>query len=285
MITTGCASESSSPVASTLFVSDYQASAIVQYDGATGAFERVFAAGSVQRVDRPARVRLGPAGALFSAGFGRSDIVRYAVTSGEMMDIFYWDTGLLEEPVQLRFDGDDLIVLGNDTANAVVISPDGVARRSFGNPVMRAAHDFAIGAERQLYVATDSHPQLGSAVQVWDLATGALLRHFGTIDEVATATSVALDHDGVLYVADGDLDRVVRFDPGTGALLDVFAAGFSRPISIDFGPDGAFYVLDAIGLHGFDATGARLGQLIAVGDGHLLRPRSFTFVADVALAP
>jgi sugar lactone lactonase YvrE len=296
MVAAGCADDGDgeptcdrcTPVASTLFVADRDGDAVLRYDGTTGAFIDVFAAGVSARVDRPSSVRLGPSGHIYLAGFGRGDIVRYDVQTGAMADIFYWDTILLEEPVELLFRGEELVVLGNDTRNAVVIDPAGVARQSFGPPNMRAAHDFVFGPDGNLYVATMSHPQLGSAIQVWSLETGQLLRHFGSHAELAGATSATMGPDGLLYVCDFDRDQVLRFDPITGVHAGVFVppgGGLIDPLSLDFGPDGALYVLDAIGVHRLDPdTGDELSVLVRVGDGQLQGPRSFTFVTEAAIA-
>nr|MBA3452967.1 hypothetical protein [Deltaproteobacteria bacterium] len=57
------------------------------------------------------------------------------------------------------------------------------------------------------------------------------------------------------------------------------------PVSIDFGPDGALYALDRIGIHRIDPdTGQELSLLIGVDDGHNELPRSFTFVTKTAIA-
>ncbi len=271
------------PTPSTLFVSDYDANAIVRYDGVTGEPLGVFATGAPQRVDRPAGVRLGPDGRLYTAGFGQGDIVRYDVRSGAMMGVFFWDTTLLEEPVELAFHGDDLVVLGNDTSNIVVLDRGGTPIAAFGNPVMRAAHDFVIGRDDLLYIATDSHPQLGIAIQVWDF-TGTMRRQFATPGEIAVASSLAFDRDGVLHVCDYDRGTVVRFDAATGESRGVLIDGLIRPVSLDFGLDGDLYVLDDTGVHRFDPrSGDPLGELARVGDGQLERPRSFTFVSEHAI--
>src|SRR5688572_12856706 len=113
LVLVGCAAEPVEP--STLLISDYRANAIFRYDGVTGEFLGTFAQGSEQRVDRPAGLRKGPDDQLYTAGFGRGEVVRYDLASGRMMDVFYWDTALLEEPVELAFHGNELVVLGNDT--------------------------------------------------------------------------------------------------------------------------------------------------------------------------
>lgn len=274
----GCAT--TDPAPSNLLVSDYAADAIFRFDGITGEYLGTFAAGSEQRVDRPAGVRRGPDGAFYAAGFGRGEIVRYDPT-GRMMDIFYRDTTLLEEPVELAFLDDALLVLGNDTASIVVIGHDGTASRSFGYPTMRGAHDFVLDGEIAI-VGTDSHAELGHAIQRWDIATGTLVDHFGTLAEIASATSVARVGDA-LVVADWERDRLVSYDAVTRAYRGVFADELEGPISLDLGPDGALYVLDRAGVHRLDAeTGARLASLVAADEtGTMLEfPRSLTFVTS-----
>jgi len=272
----GCAEAEPATVASQLFISDYRANAIFRYDGASGDFVGVFAEGSEQHVNRPAGVRLGPAHQLYAAGFGRGEVVRYDVHSGAMMDVFYWDTALLEEPVELAFRGDELVVLGNDTNNLVVIGPDGRAVRTFGYPIMRGAHDFAFGAGDRAYVATER------AIQVWDVATGVQLETFGTPDELALATSIAVGRDGVLVVADWERDRLVRY-AADGVFLGELVGGIESPISVDVGPDGALYVLGAAGLHRLDATTGDHLALLVARDDRLQWPRGFTFVSDAEL--
>jgi sugar lactone lactonase YvrE len=250
------------PEPSTVLISDYRANAIFRFDGVSGESLGTFAAGSEQRVDRPAGVRLGPSDQLYTAGFGRGEVVRYDLHSGAMMDIFYWDTALLEEPVELEFHGDDLVVLGNDTNNMVVIDPNGIATRTFGYPDIRRAHDFTIDHERVL-VATES------VIQVWDLASGTQLHEFGA-DHLAFATSIATDGE-TIYVADWELDRIVTFTTA-GDYLGTLPNVVNDPISIDFGPDGELYVLDHDGL-------SRLGgDRLIESAGQLQYPRSFLFV-------
>ncbi|MDQ3368903.1 MAG: hypothetical protein M3680_26055 [Myxococcota bacterium] len=277
MLTTlGCATTEPPPVASELLISDYRANAIFRYDGVTGAPAGVFAQGSAQRVDRPASVRLGPDGQLYAAGFGRGEVVRYDAHSGAMMDVFFWDTAALEEPVELVFRGDDLLVLGNDTNNAVLIGPDGRTVRSFGYPEMRNAHDFAVSGDDRMYIATDR------AIQVWDIASGTQLPAIASTGELAMAVGIALDPDGVVHVADWERGRITRHATD-GSALGVLIDGLVNPISLDFGPDGALYVMDARGVHRHDArTGDHLSLLVARDD-RLLYPRSFTFVSDAAV--
>ena len=193
-----------------LFVVDRGGDAVLRYDAATGEFIDVFAAGLEMRVDRPSSVRLGPDALLYLAGFGRGDVVRYDVRSGAMRDTFFLDSAVLEEPVELLFRGDDLVVLGHDTRSAVVIDRRGQLADELGYPDMRAAHDFAFGPDGLLYVGTDSHPQRGTSLQVWDMDGGAPVREFGARADLDAATGVAFGPDGLLYAADAYRNQVDR---------------------------------------------------------------------------
>lgn len=273
---------------STLFVSDRGNNTILRYDGRSGDFEDVFASGSEQRIDRPAGFRLGPSGHAYVAGFGRGDVVRYDLLTGALKDIFYWDTTLLEEPVDLVFRADELFVLGNDTGNVVVVDNTGTATRDFGYPEMTHALDLALANDQQtIYVGTEAD-QINGAIQAWDIASGRLVNRFGGFAELASATSIALRDDGTLYVCDWQRNQIVRFEPATGARIDVLvpesSGKLATPVGLDFGPDGALYVLDDQGIHRLDPdNGLALQLLIETGDGHNRRPRAFTFVTEHAM--
>jgi DNA-binding beta-propeller fold protein YncE len=270
---------------STVFLSDRGNDTILRYDGRNGDFEGVFAQGRAARIDRPASLRVGPTGYAYLAGFGVGDVVRYDLASGAMKDVFYWDTTLLEEPVELAFRGDEVLVLGNDTGNVVVLDATGNAVREVG--YMRNAHDMVLAPDqRTLFVGLEA--ESSARIQVWDVETGTLLREMGQPDELASGTSLALAPDGTLYACDWQREQIQRFDADTGALLDtVVASGTSLrvPVAIDFGPDGALYALDEAGLHRMDPeTGLELQLLVAARDGHNVRPRAFTFMTETAIA-
>lgn len=283
LLAAGCAVEPAcescaDPVGGALYVVDRGGDAILRYDPATGAFLDVFASGDDNRVERPSSIRRGPDGFLYMAGFGYGEIVRYDAVSAAMMGVFYWDTAELEEPVELLFRGDELLALGNDTNNVVVVDRAGTLVRNFGAPDMLGAYDCAFGPDGLLYVGVPSHVEHGTAIQVWDVETGTLRRHFGTYDQLASATGIAFG-DGMIYVADHERDRVVQFDAATGGPRGVLVdQGLVDPVSLDLGPDGALYIVDARGVQRF-ADGA-LSTFVAAGDGQLVAPRSVTFIAD-----
>jgi sugar lactone lactonase YvrE len=251
-----------------MFVADRSADRIVRFDGVTGDF-----LGELAAVDRPSSMRLGPDGALYVAAFGGSEILRFDARTGAAQARFFRNTEILEEPVELLFRGRELVVLGHDTQNAIVIDPSGTMVKDVGYPDMRAAHDFAFGDDGLLYVATQHDVVLGSAIQVWDVATGAMIDRFGTLAQIANATGIVAA-GGMLYVTDYERGRLIELDAERRP--HVIAVGLVHPISVELGPDGVFYVADERGIHRIARDGAYLSLFAPVGE-HLVGPRSVTF--------
>ncbi|HEY5946243.1 MAG TPA: hypothetical protein VIV40_12160 [Kofleriaceae bacterium] len=265
VVIAGCGDNAAPAPASVMFVADRTANRILQFDGVTGEF-----GGEVATVDRPSSVRFGPDHQLYVAAFGGSEILR--IEAGAPTG-FFRDTEILEEPVELIFRGPELVVLGHDTHNAVVIDPDGAMTHDVGYPDMRGAHDFVFGDDGLLYVATEHDVSLGTAIQIWDVQAGTMVGQLGTLDQLANATGIA-NVDGQLYVTDYERGRILRFD---GDAPVVIADDLVHPISIELGPDGLFYVIDARGIHRYAQDGTYVSLFVPIGD-HLVGPRSATFV-------
>jgi hypothetical protein len=209
---------------------------------------------------------------MYVAGFGDSEVLRVDIAARSVTDSFYRNTEILEEPVELIFRGPELVVLGHDTHNAIVIDPSGTMVYDVGYPDMRGAHDFAFGADGFLYVATEHDVTLGTALQVWQVETGAMIHHFGTLDQIANATGIVAI-DGDLYVTDYERGTLLRFTAGEP---HVIARGLVHPIAIELGPDGWFYIADDRGIHRYERDGSYVELFIARGE-HLVGPRSVTF--------
>ena len=262
-----CAGEPE-PAPSIMVVADRSADRLVAFDGVSGEW-----LGELASVDRPSSMRLGPDGMLYVAGFGRSEILRVDARAGGTLERFYRNTEILEEPVELLFRGTDLVVLGHDTHNAIVIDLTGAMVRDIGYPDMRAAHDFVFGDDGMLYVATQHDVELRAAVQVWDVALGTMVHRFGTQAQLANATGIVAV-DGVLYITDYERGRLIRFD---GDQPHAIAVGLVHPISLELGPDGLFYIADERGIHRIDRDGSYISLFVPTGE-HLVGPRSVTFV-------
>jgi sugar lactone lactonase YvrE len=266
-----CSNATSSPP-SVMFVADRTANQIVRFDGETGAFE-----GVVAEIDRPSSTRLGPDGALYVAGFGDSNIVRVDPWTGADLGELYRDTAVLEEPVELMFEGPELYVLGHDTHNAIAIEPGGTMIHDVGYPDMRGAHDFVFGPDGLLYVATEHDASTGMAMQVWNVELGDMVARFGTLDQLANATGIALVGNQ-LYVTDYERGTLVRFDSRCER-ADVLVDDLAHPISLELGPDGLLYVIDDAGIQRFTIEGDRAGLVVPRGE-YLVGPRSLTFVTS-----
>lgn len=256
------------PPASVMFVADRTANRIVRFDGVTGDW-----LGELAAIDRPSSVRLGPERMLYVAGFGDSAIVRIDARTGAPSGMFFQDTEILEEPVELVFRGAELVVLGHDTHNAIVIDPSGAMVHDVGYPDMRGAHDFVFGPGDLMYVATQYDVTLGSAIQVWDLALGAMVDRFASLDQLANATGIATVDDA-LYITDYERGQLVRF---SGHAMEILADDLVHPIGLELGPDGLLYVIDDRGIHRYATDGSYVSLFAAIGE-HLVGPRSATFV-------
>ena len=267
----GCGDNLSAPEPTSLFIADRGANRIVEFDGLTGDWVR-----DVTSVDRPSSVRLGPDRALYVAAFGRSEILRIDAGASHQ---FFQDTDILEEPVELLFRGSELVVLGHDTHNAIVIDPTGTMTHDVGYPDMRGAHDFAFAPDGLLYVATEHDVSLGTAIQVWDVNAGTMIGHFGSLDQLANATGIVAQGDD-LYITDYERGLILRFTDGVPTTI---ADGLTRPVSIELAPDGRFLVIDDRGVHRYDIDGSFITTLIPIGE-HLVGPRSSTSILTAELA-
>jgi hypothetical protein len=95
------------------------------------------------------------------------------------------------------------------------------------------------------------------------------------------------NNDGVqdLYIADRDLNAVLRYDGVTGAYIDTFvgtgSGGLNQPGDLAFGPDGDLYVSSEAGnqVLRYNASGAFL-DVVATG---LSQPIGITFGSDASL--
>ena len=131
-----------------------------------------------------------------------------------------------------------------------------------------------------------------SNVVAYDSHTGAFLGELiaagtGGIDD---PDSMVIGPDGMLYISSGTTlanSAVLRFDPDSGAFIDVFAAGggMLRPYGITFGPDGLLYVASFLSdeLLRYDGTTGAFVDVFATGDGlpgGLNGPNGLTFGPD-----
>ena len=93
--------------------------------------------------------------------------------------------------------------------------------------------------------------------------------------------------DGNLYVASAGTDSVLRYNAGTGQLIDTFvtanSGGIDDPFGLAFGPDGNLYVGSASthAVYRYNgANGAFIDTYVSAGTGGLNVPRGVLFGVD-----
>ncbi len=148
------------------------------------------------------------------------------------------------------------------------------------------------GPDGNLYVGDLTFGPNGQEGRImkFDGTTGTtLLEIGGPSGSTSLAYPRGLDFgpDGNLYVSSSSSSEVLRFDPNTGVLIDVFipagTGGLAAPTGLVFGPDGDLYVVDRVGsvVRKYDATtGAYLGDFVAPGAGGMVFPIGLTFGPD-----
>jgi DNA-binding beta-propeller fold protein YncE len=125
---------------------------------------------------------------------------------------------------------------------------------------------------------------LPGSVTEFNGASGTFVRQF-TGGGLADPEGITFGPDGKMYVANGD--SIVRFDPTTGALIDVFvtpgSGGLSGGRDVTFGSDGNLYATSSGSTGGvlkYSGTdGSFLGAFVGPGS-DLSLPRGLVFNPD-----
>ena len=99
--------------------------------------------------------------------------------------------------------------------------------------------------------------------------------------------SLTFGPDGLLYVTSFNGDQVLRYNPDTGAFVDVFvttgSGGLNTPSAAVFGADGQLYVtgLNSQNVLRYDGTNGNFSDaFVTAGSGGLAGPESLAFGPD-----
>jgi DNA-binding beta-propeller fold protein YncE len=197
----------------------------------------------------------------------------------------------LELPVGLAVDEKDrLFVSDSKTHQITCFNSDGTFESAFGAADLRRPGGMAVDdALHRLYVVDGG----GKRIAIFDLDSLKLLRYIGQIksggdinEGMDYPNSIAIDPDGLIYVTDAVIARVVVYDTegnfvrSWGKRGD--AAGlFGRPRGIAIDADGHVYVADAL-LNRMQIFSPEGTPLLAVG-GNGVGPGQFMLMAGVAI--
>ena len=264
-----------------LFVSSFTQNSVRRYDEATGNFLGTFIAAGSGGLSAPHRALFGPDGAFYVASANNDRILRYDGVTGAFLGIFA-SAPQLDYPVDMLWGPDgnlyvssqlnDSIVRFNGSTGAFidVFVPSGSG--GLGGP---SGIQF-FGSD--LFVAG----RFSNAAYRYDGLTGAFELEIGT-GVLPTAFGLDFGPDGNLYVASGGGQRVMKFNPISGANLGTFVAsgsgGLSGAIGAEFGTTGQLYVasFNTDSIKAYDGTtGAYLADRVAAGSGGLDSPNYFT---------
>ncbi len=213
---------------------------ILRYDVPTGDYIGQFAVGGL--LDRPVDVEVrDDNGNILVSNFDRPSnnaVVEYAPDGTFIRTLSDMS---LEEVTATKVFGDRIYALANDTRRVGVFDDaTGDFLSSFGGPSPTAPsinfpRDMEFNSQGELFISVE----LTNRIQVWDAQTGTFLRDFGS--EIVISDGLTFGPDGLLYVSDFGDDTIKRFNPGTGAFVDVFT-NIVDPTDLGFGPDGDLYV-------------------------------------------
>lgn len=224
------------------YVSSLSTNQVMRYSGSTGAplpsggnSGAVFAQGG--GLSLPEGIVFGADGNLYVSGALSNDVLKYNGTTGAFIGTFASGNGL-SSPTGLVFGPNgDLFV--NSSGNNQVLEFNGTTGafvKVFANSSMSGPLDLKFSpVNGNLYVSNNT----STTISEFNGTTGALITTF-TGGGLNGPAGLAFGADSLLYVSSLNTNQVLRFDPATGAFVDVFvtagSGGLNQPDFLSFGP-------------------------------------------------
>ncbi len=214
------------------------ASAVLRYNGTTGAFIDTFVTSGAGGLSNPGAfgMAFGPDGNLYVASGGTNQVLEYNGTTGAFIKVFVSaGSGGLNYPRAVTFGSDGSLYVTSSRTSSI-LRYQGPLASSPGAPLP------APGQSGATFVAPSS---------------GGLLSPIYAI----------FGPDGNLYVDGSQTVGILRYNGTTGAFIDTFVPGGRGNLAYGrgmvFDPDGRLYVADSgDGVHRYDAQGNFLGDLL-----------------------
>jgi hypothetical protein len=270
-------------------------SAVLRYNGVTGAFIDTFVSPFSGGLDDPEGMAFGPDGNLYVSSFNTDEILRYNGSTGAFIDSFIPSgSGGLDGSQGLVFGSDGNLYVASwftssimrydGQSGAPLPSPGNLGAIFATGGGLISPYDLVFGPDGLLYV---SGAESNNIVR-FDGLTGSPLGPF--VPSVPEPSGLTFGVDGNLYVSSGNFGtEVLRFDGTTGSPSPspshsgaTFASGggLDRPRGVRFGPDGNLYVSsfgsDEV-LRYTGSTGAFIDAFIPASSGGLNGPRFLLF--------
>jgi CSLREA domain-containing protein len=247
-----------------VYVADADGDQVVRYDPVHDTLVDVFVAAGSGGLSHPRGLAFGPDGNLVVASAGSNQLLEFDGRTGQPLGVL---VDGLNNPGGLVFSGEGDLLATSQNDDAVHLYVDGVLHRSVDLGPGVGPVDITIGSEGTVFVALMD----GGRVDRFDLgalegerADAAVKVESVVTSELVSPSSVAVGPDGALWVADQWTDRVHRFDPDTGQLLDTIIES-----GTPFGPSDVVIYPDA-----------STGPARVPGDGNRVGPGAGVSAAD-----
>ena len=181
-----------------------------------------------------------------------------------------------------------MINWGDGTIDTVAGNPSSVThtyhRAGFTSSILAAAtDDDGTFLQNDLFVPSYTR----ASVFRFEATTGAFLQELAIANGLDKPIEAIIGPDSRLYVSSEQSHHILRYDPATGAFIDVFVTpghgGLSEPGGMAFGPDGHLYVASGLGdavLRYDGNTGAFINAFVSPGSGGLDQPYGLVFGPD-----
>ena len=204
-----------------LLVSGRFSNSIVEYNGTTGAFQRVFASGGA--LNDPVGMVYGPDGNLYVGNGNSNNVLWFNGVTGAPLGVFATGGGL-SGTRDLTFgpDGNLYVASGGSASIIRYNGTTGAFMNVFASGGgLNGPVGLTFGPDQNLYVSSS----LTNQVLRYNGTTGAFMNVFASGGGLNNPTDVVFRPDGHLYVLSGLSNQVLRYDATTGAFTDVFAQG------------------------------------------------------------
>jgi RHS repeat-associated protein len=215
-------------------------------EGAAGAVAIVDGDGT-ELLYRPAQRRDFFLQGIFPNNPLNNTVLRYNGRTGELIGPFVASgAGGLSQPHNPTFGPNgDLYVVSGGTQQ--VLRYDGQTGEFLEVFVDQGEGGFAGTAELAFDGNGNLNAPSANGVHRYDAAGQFIDAIAGPADGVQQACGIEFGPDGNLYVYDTFDEQMRRFNPQTGALIDVFIPGgnLANACDFDFGPDGDIFITDA----------------------------------------
>jgi len=211
-----------------LYVCSERASAVLRYDGRTGALLGTFVPSGSGGLDVAEYPAFGPDGNLYVSSLHANAVLRYDGRTGAFLGAFVPGGGGLDSPSGITFGPDGNLYVSNTNANEVrrYDGSSGAFLGAFvpaGSGGLQKPVGLTFGPDGNLYVSSLFTHQ----VLRYDGRTGAFLDVFVPVRSggLNGPYGLAFGPDGNLYVVSISSSQVLRYRGSDGAFLGAFYTG------------------------------------------------------------